>query len=258
MNGSLPMTPPSPHVAYLLRLGDSALINAQRLIEWCGQGPVLEEEVALANLAMDHLGQARALLAHAGAIEGQCRDEDALAFLRDSVDFCNLLLVELPNGDFAETMVRQLLYSAWLVELYGALATSADPQLAAIAAKSAKEVAYHRRHAATWVIRLGDGTQESRRRAQAALDALWMFTGELFAMDEVDRAMVGAGIGADLAALKPVWDEVVDLTLAEARLARPEDGWMQSGGKQGRHTEHLVPLLAEMQILQRSHPGARW
>lgn len=246
------------HVAYLLRLGDSALLNAQRLIEWCGRGPVLEEEVALANLAMDDLGQARAFLSHAGAIEGQGRDEDALAFLRDGVDFANVLMVELPAGDFAETMVRQFLYKAYLVELYGALCYSADPQLAAIAAKSLKEISYHRRHARAWVIRLGDGTEESRRRALAALDQLWMYTGELFAMDAVDEAMLHAGIGVDLSSLKPAWDEIVDQTLFEATLRRPEDGWMQSGGRQGQHTEHLVPLLAEMQFLQRNHPGARW
>jgi ring-1,2-phenylacetyl-CoA epoxidase subunit PaaC len=243
---------------YLLRLGDTALINAQRLVEWCGRGPMLEEEVALANLALDNLGQARLLLTVAGSIEDAGRDEDALAFLREPWDFFNVLVVELPNGDFAETVVRQFLFSTWMVELLQELRMSRLHRLAAISEKALKELKYHRRHFAEWLVRLGDGTGESHARAQTALERLWMYTGELFEMDDVDHAMVTSGIGADLNAIKPRWDRVVDEVLERATLARPSDAWMQSGGRRGEHTEHLTSLLAEMQYLQRCNPGAKW
>jgi ring-1,2-phenylacetyl-CoA epoxidase subunit PaaC len=245
-------------VEYLLRLGDTSLVLGHRLSEWCGHGPALEEDIALTNIALDLVGQARLFLGYAGEVEGEGRGEDDLAYLRDVLDYRNLLLVERPNGDFAHTMARQFLFDAFNVELMAGLARSRDERLAAIAAKALKEVTYHVRHSSEWVIRLGDGTGESRARMEAALDDLWAYTGEMFAMDDVDEAMVAAGIGVDLAALKPDWDRRVDGVLAEATLARPADGWMQSGGKRGRHGEHLGYLLAEMQFLQRAYPGATW
>ena len=245
-------------VEYLLRLGDTGLVLGHRLSEWCGHGPALEEDMALTNIALDLVGQARLFLTYAGEVEGKGRTEDDLAYLRDAYDYRNLLLVEQPNGDFAHTIARQFLFDAFNVGLMAELTGSRDDRLAAIAAKSLKEVTYHVRHSSEWVIRLGDGTGESRARTEAALDDLWAYTGEMFAMDDVDEAMVATGIGVDLAALKPDWDRRVDGVLAEATLARPADGWMQSGGKRGRHGEHLGHLLAEMQFLQRAYPGATW
>jgi ring-1,2-phenylacetyl-CoA epoxidase subunit PaaC len=247
---------------YALRLGDDALVLSQRLGEWIARAPQLEEDVAVGNIALDLLGQARSLLTHAGRLEGQgtgdIRDEDALAYLRDVLDYRNLLLVERPNGDFAHTIARQFLFDAFNVELMAALAGSRDARLAAIAAKAAKEAAYHVRHSAEWAIRLGDGTAESHARMRDALDALWPYTGEMFTADEVDAALAAAGIGIDLGALRPGWDRRVDEVLREATLARPGDGWMQPGGGRGRHGEHLGYLLAEMQFLQRAYPGATW
>jgi ring-1,2-phenylacetyl-CoA epoxidase subunit PaaC len=214
--------------------------------------------MALANIGLDLIGQARSLYAYAGEVEGAGRDEDRLAYLREDREYRNLLLVELPNGDFAQTIVRQLLYSAFMVPFWERLEGSKDQTLAAIAAKSVKEARYHLRHAAEWVIRLGDGTDESRDRTMAALDELWPWTGELFEQDAAERALVEAGIAVDRAALKPAWDATVDRVLAEATLARPQDVWMQTGGRRGAHTEHLGYILAELQHLQRSHPGAVW
>lgn len=243
---------------YLLRLGDSSLILGQRLSEWCGHGPELEEDIALMNIALDLIGQARSVLSYAGEVEGQGRDEDALAFLRDGGDYRNLLLVEQPNGDFAYTIVRQFLFDAFQRELYETLTTSADAQLAAIAAKSLKEVTYHLRHSSEWLVRLGDGTPLSHDKMQTALDDLWMYSGEMFEMDDLEATLVAAGIAADRMALKPRWDAHIERTLEAATLQRPADDWMQSGGLQGRHSEHLGHILAEMQHLQRAHPGARW
>ncbi len=245
---------------YLLRLGDTSLVLGHRLSEWCGHGPALETDMALTNVALDLIGQARQFLTYAGEVEGRGRSEDDLAYLRDAHGYRNLLLVELPNDeDFARTIARQFLFDAFHVELMAGLAAgSRDGRLAGIAAKAVKEASYHARHSSEWMIRLGDGTETSHRKIQAALDDLWMYTGEMFAADDVDRAMAAAGIGADLAALKPRWDERVDEILTEATLQRPEDGWMQAGGKVGRHTEHLGYLLAEMQFLQRAYPGAKW
>jgi ring-1,2-phenylacetyl-CoA epoxidase subunit PaaC len=248
----------TPLFDYALRLADDALLLGHRLSEWCGRAPTLEEDLALANIGLDLIGQARQLYAYAGEVEGTGRDEDRLAYLRQDREYRNLLLVELPNGDFACTIVRQLLYAAFMVPFWERLQASRDETLAAIAAKSLKEVLYHLRHAAEWVIRLGDGTEESRRRTEAALDELWPWTGELFEQDAAERALVEAGIAVDRAALKPAWDATVDEVLAEATLARPQDGWMQTGGRRGLHTEHLGYLLAELQHLQRSHPGASW
>jgi ring-1,2-phenylacetyl-CoA epoxidase subunit PaaC len=243
---------------YLLRLGDTSLVLGHRLSEWCGHAPALEEDIALTNIALDLIGQARLFLSYAGEIEGRGRSEDELAYLRDAHDFRNLLLVEQPNEDFARTIARQFLFDARNVELMARLSASRDERLAAIAAKALKEVSYHVRHTSEWMIRLGDGTDLSHAKIQAALDDLWMYTGEMFAVDEIDEALIAAGIGADPAALKPTWDRRVDEVLAAATLRRPEDAWMDTGGKRGRHTEHLGYLLAEMQFLQRAYPGATW
>jgi ring-1,2-phenylacetyl-CoA epoxidase subunit PaaC len=247
-----------PLFTYTLRLADSALVLGHRLSEWIGHAPVLEEELALGNIALDLIGEARALYEYAGAIEGKGRDEDALAYRRDAHDFRNILLVEQPNGDFAATVARQFLYSAFMDPLWRALMGSADATVAAVAGKAEKEAAYHLRHAGEWLIRLGDGTEESHRRAQAALDELWSYAGEMFETDAVDAALIGRGIAVDPATLRPAWDRSVDAVLAEATLARPVQSWMQSGGRGGRHSEHLGHLLAEMQFLQRAYPGATW
>lgn len=243
---------------YLLRLGDTSLVLGQRLGEWVGHAPALEEDMGLANLSLDLIGQARLLLSYAGEIEGRGRDEDALAFLRDSADFCNVALAEQPNGDFAQTIARQFLVDAWQLELHQALCSSRDARLAEIAAKSLKETRYHLRYSSGWLVRLGDGTAESHARAQAALDALWRFTTELFVPDETDATVAASGVGPDLEALRPAWSACVDRVLAEATLRRPADVPYDWHGKRGQHTEHLGHLLAEMQFLQRAYPGARW
>ena len=243
---------------YLLRLADDQLILGQRLAEWCGHAPTLEEDLALANIGLDHLGQARALYTYAGAVEGRGRDEDQLAFLRYERDYTNALLVEQPNGDFAHTIARQFLYSAFMALYWRALTRSSDETLAGIAGKAVKEVDYHFRHCAEWMIRLGDGTDESHARLVAALDALWRYSGELFEMDETALAGAGAGIGVDAAALQPEWDATIAEVLAEATLAVPQDQAMQSGGRAGRHSEHLGHILSELQYMQRAYPGMTW
>jgi ring-1,2-phenylacetyl-CoA epoxidase subunit PaaC len=243
---------------YTLRLADTALILGHRLSEWIGHAPVLEEEMALGNIALDLIGEARALYSYAGEIEGKGRDEDAIAYRRDAGGFRNLLLVEQPNGDFAATIVRQFLFSAFAQPFWRRLAASRDATLAAIAAKSEKEAAYHLRHAGEWLIRLGDGTEESHRRAQAALDELWPYTGELFERDAVEDALIAAGIAIDPETLRAEWQRTIAAVLAEATLEAPERVWMQSGGRSGRHSEHLGHLLATMQFLQRAYPGATW
>lgn len=247
------MAAAGPLYDFSLRLGDNDLVLSQRLGEWCGHGPVLEEDLALANVALDLLGQARLWLSLAAELEGSGRSEDQLAYLRDAGAFRNLLLVEQPNGDYACTMVRQFFFDAWHLRLLEALAGAAtDPRVRDIAAKARIEVTYHLRRSRDWVVRLGDGTEESHRRAQCAVETLWPFTGEMFAADEVDAAV------CDLAALRAPWLEEVKSTLAQATLALPADTWMQRGGKQGIHTEKLGHLLAEMQFLQRAYPGAQW
>jgi ring-1,2-phenylacetyl-CoA epoxidase subunit PaaC len=243
---------------YLLRLGDDCLILGHRLSEWTGQAPALEEELALANVALDLVGQAQLWLGYAGEVEGKGRDADRLAFLRDAGEFRNVLLVELPNGDFAFTMGRQLFFDAWHHMLLGRLMRSADARLAEIAAKALKEAAYHFERSSEWVVRLGDGTDESHRRMQAAVDDLWMYIGELYESDEVDRELVARSIAADVADLREPWLHRVRSVLEEATLAVPQLGWTQRGGKRGVHTEHLGHLLAEMQFLQRAYPNATW
>jgi ring-1,2-phenylacetyl-CoA epoxidase subunit PaaC len=247
-----------PLVEYLLRHGDDRLVLGHRLSEWAGHAPILEEDIALGNVALDLVGQAAALLGLAGAAEGQGRDADALAYFREVVEFRNALLCELPRGDFAVTMVRQFLFDAYDVLLTERLQASAHAELAGVMAKANKEARYHVRHSADWVVRLGDGTAESHARAQAAVDELWRYAPELFVPDAVDRAMLAAGVGADLDALRPEWEARVRAVLAEATLRAPAGGFAARGGRQGRHTEHLGRMLAEMQIVARSHPGAAW
>jgi ring-1,2-phenylacetyl-CoA epoxidase subunit PaaC len=245
-------------VEFLLRLGDDRLLLGHRLSEWCGHAPILEEDLALANIALDLVGQANLMLSLAGTIEGNGRDADALAYFREAIDFRNAQMMELPRGDFGFTIVRQFLASAWSVPLLERLQHTSLEPLAGVAAKALKETRYHLRHAAEWVIRLGDGTDESHRRAQRALDELWRYTGELFELDEVDKRLVTLGIGVDASSLREAWRQSVGDVVRQATLTMPPDGFMMSGGRRGRHTEHLGHLLAEMQIVARSHPGAKW
>lgn len=248
----------TPLVTYVLRRADDALVLGHRLSEWCGKAPMMEEEMALANMGLDLIGQARALYTYAGEAEAAGHDEDALAYRRDERAYRNLLLVEQPNGDFAVTMVRQLLYAAYADPYWRAMMSSRDATLAAIAAKAEKEMAYHLRHSAEWVVRLGDGTPESNARAARALTALWPYTGELFETDAVDDALIEAGIAVDPASLRDTWRATVAAVLDRATLAMPADGYMQKGGRSGRHSEHLGHLLAELQYMQRTIPGATW
>jgi ring-1,2-phenylacetyl-CoA epoxidase subunit PaaC len=243
---------------YVLGLADDALVLGHRLSQWSGRAPMLEEDIALSNLALDLIGQARLLYAYAGEMEDEGRGEDQLAYLRDEHAYGNVLLVEQPNGDFAATMVRQLLYAAFMHPYYQSLASSTDRHLAGIAAKAVKEMAYHVRHAAEWVVRLGDGTEDSHARAAAALDELWMYTGELFEMSAGERALAVAEIAVNREAIRPQWEATIGAVLAQATLQRPADRWMQTGGRAGRHSEHLGPMLAQMQVLHRAHPGATW
>lgn len=246
------------HLEYVLRLGDNALILGQRLSEWCGRAPVIEEDLALANMALDLIGQARLLLTHAGKLEDQGRDEDQLAFLRVERDYRNVTLAELPNHDFGRTTVRNFLFSAFQVLLWERLARSTDTELAAIAAKSLKEARYHLNHSAEWVIRLGDGTAESQRRTQAALDDLWPYTAELFSADATDDAVAAAGIGPAWSELEAAWRASVLPVLEEATLTVPADTPFRSQGRLGRHSEHMGHLLTTLQYMQRTYPGAQW
>jgi len=243
---------------YVISLADDAIVLGHRLSEWSSRGPTLEEDIALSNLALDLIGQARLFYAYAGEIEGGGRDEDQLAFLRDAGDYRNLLMLERPNGDFAATMLRQFLYAAFMRPYYEKLSHSKDTRLAEIAAKAVKEMAYHVRHAGEWVIRLGDGTEESRARTLAALDEIWPFTGEVFQMTDGEKRLVLGGVAIDRESVRPDWEPTVANVIATAGLDVPKDGWMQSGGRAGRHTEHLGHMLAEMQFLQRAYPGATW
>jgi ring-1,2-phenylacetyl-CoA epoxidase subunit PaaC len=246
------------HLDYLLRLADNALILGQRLSEWCGHAPVLEEDLALANIALDLIGQARALLTHAGTLEGNGRDEDQLAFTRSEHEYRNVTLVELPNEDFGATTLRNFLFSAFAARLWETLQTSTDAELATIAAKSVKESRYHVRHSGEWVIRLGDGTEESHARVQLALERLWPYTAELFSEDEIDRAAARDGVGPTWATLESAWSGEVLLVLHEATLVVPASSAFRSRGKFGVHSEHLGHLLSDMQHLQRAYPGSTW
>lgn len=243
---------------YVLRLADTSLVLGQRLSEWVGHAPALEEDLALGNIALDLIGQARLLLTYAGRIEGRGREEDQLAFLRDAPEFYNVALAEQPNGDFAATIVRQALIDAWQLELYHSLTASADEHLAEIAAKALKECRYHWRFSSGWLVRLGDGTPESHDRAQQALDALWRFTGELITPDALDVRMAGLAIAPPLAAVRGRWEARIGAALEEATLRQPSSQHYPWHGKSGVHTEHLGHLLGEMQHLQRTYPGAAW
>jgi ring-1,2-phenylacetyl-CoA epoxidase subunit PaaC len=246
------------HCRYVLRLADTSLVLGQRLAEWIGHSPALEEDLGLANLALDLIGQARLLLTYAGELEGRGRDEDALAFLRDAPEFANLALAEQPNGDFAQTIVRQWLIDCWQLEVYQGLSASADTRLAAIAAKALRETRYHYRFSSGWLVRLGDGTPASQQRVQSAVDDLWRFTAEMFAPDDVDVRMSAAGIAPALPELAQRWSARIDEDLRAATLTRPAAVAYPWHGKRGVHTEHLGHMLSEMQHLQRAYPGVRW
>ena len=243
---------------YVIRLGDNALINGQRLAEWCGHGPFLEEDLALTNTALDLIGRARLLLTYAGEVEGKGRGEDELACFRNEREFRNFLIMELPVGDFAFTTARQFFVDAYDCYYYRALQDSTDETLAAIAAKTLKECEYHLRHSSDWMLRLGDGTQESHDRITRAVTELMPFTPELFAADELDRAMQEQGIGVSPEVVEASWNDEVNRVFREAMLERPPPGFTRGGGRRGLHSEHMGFLLAEMQFLQRSYPGRQW
>ena len=251
------MNTPNPVATYALRLGDNGLVLAQRLGAWCGHAPELEIDLALANIGLDLLGQARNFLSYAAELNG-CGDEDTLAFGRDERQFSNLLLVEQPNGNFADTIARQFFIDVWHVALYSRLVNSRDAQLAAIAAKGLKEVRYHLRFSRGWLVRLGDGTETSAQKMQQAVDSLWRFTAELFDADDVELALIDDGVAVDPRDLRDPWEREVFAGLAEATLRVPEEVAYRTGGKKGLHTEHLGPMLAEMQYLQRVYPGQQW
>jgi len=243
---------------YAVRMGDNSLVLGHRLSEWCGHGPQLEEDIAQANIALDLIGQARNYLTYVGEVEGKGRSEDDLAYLRTDREYLNVLLTELPKGDYAQTIARSFLFDAFHLPLQQALTTSTDERLKGIAEKAVKEVTYHLRHSSEWLIRFGDGTEESHSRVQTALDDLWRFTGELFIPDEAEELLAKAGIAPKLDDIKNEWSTTVDSVLKEATLERPADGWMATGGKKGVHSEHIGPMLAEMQTLQRTYPGVQW
>jgi ring-1,2-phenylacetyl-CoA epoxidase subunit PaaC len=244
---------------WCLRAGDNTLVLSQRLSEWCGKGPALEEDMALTNIALDLLGQSTLWLSYAAKLEGKDRNEDDLAFLRDSHEFHNLLLVEQPNGDYGDTLVRQLYFDVWHTLWLRSLLNSSDSDSAQIAEKSLKEVTYHLRRSSDLIIRLGDGSDESHQRIQRSVDALWMYSGECFIDDELDKIIADRKIAPLPSSLKEEWLATIQSIFSKATLSMPsKDAWMQQGGKQGRHTEHLGYLLAEMQFLQRAYPGATW
>jgi len=243
---------------FLLRMGDNTLVLGHRVSQWCGHSPVLEEDVALANVALDMIGQTRLWLGLAGEIEGKGRDADALAYRRDAWEFRNLLLVERPNGNFGETLMRQFLFDAWHHLMLGRLAGSVNPRIAEIAEKAGKEVAYHLDRSSDLVVRLGDGTPESHAKMQAALDDYWPYVGEMFAFDALESALESDGIAPDLSGMRADWDARVETVMAQATLQIPGTAFAQKGGKTGTHTEHLGHILADMQFLQRAYPDARW
>jgi ring-1,2-phenylacetyl-CoA epoxidase subunit PaaC len=244
---------------YCLRIGDDRLILGHRLSEWCGHAPILEEDIAMSNIALDLIGQASQALKYAGEAEQLGRTEDTLAYHRDSMQYRNLMLTEQPNGDFAFTMARQFLFDAYSYLFLDQLKGSGDEFLAAFAQKAHKEVRYHIRHSSEWMLRLGDGTEESHKRLSDAMDGIWMYTGEMFAMDRVDTMLLEAGIGVNLEAIRPEWDRIVMEVITKATLTVPDSGiYMAKGSRQGYHTENLGRLLAEMQIIPRSFPEATW
>lgn len=243
---------------YLVRLADDRLILGHRISEWCGHGPILEEDIAMTNVALDIVGQARLYYDYAAKIEGAGRTEDDIAYLRTESNYANVLLVERPNGHFGDTLARQFFFDVYHLILQEELLKSTDEHIAAIAGKAIKEVKYHVRHSSEWMVRLGDGTEESHARIQQSVEDIWRFTGELFLSDATDKAIAAAGIGPDPSSLKARWDEKVNKVLADATLTRPTDEWMASGGRQGRHSEQMGYILAELQYLQRAYPGQKW
>ena len=243
---------------YAIRLGDDAVVQGHRLSEWCSNGPFLEEDLALTNVALDFIGRARMFYSYAAEIDGGDFTEDSYAYQRDCRDFTNLLIHELPRGDFAFTMARQYLVDEFDLAFMARLCGSSDETLAAIAAKAIKESQYHLRRSHDWMLRLGDGTQESHQRLQKAVDELWGYTPELFELDELERALADWGLAVDSAALKADWQEAVKATLAEATLEMPEEDWSIRGGRQGMHTEHLGHMLSSLQFVQRAYPGQEW
>jgi ring-1,2-phenylacetyl-CoA epoxidase subunit PaaC len=243
---------------YTKRIGDDSLILGHRLSEWCGHGPILEEDIAMTNISLDLIGQATNFLSYAGQVEGLNRDEDMLAFLRYENEYANTLLVEQPNGDFGMTMMRQFLVDAFRKPFFELLQFSTDKQLAAIAEKSLKETKYHLKHSSEWVIRLGDGTEESHTRIQNSLDTLWRYTHELFYMDEVDDQLLKQDIAVDLNLVQKEWDKTVKSVIEESTLKIPTNNWTQEGGRKGKHSEHLGYILAELQYMQRAYPAMEW
>jgi len=243
---------------YLLWLGDNSLVLGHRLSEWCGHGPILEEDIALTNIALDLIGQARLYLSYAGEVEAKGHSEDDLAYLRDVMLYRNCMLVEQPNGDFANTMMRQFLFTAFNYHLQNAMLDSTNEQLKAIAGKATKETTYHLRHCSDWIIRLGDGTEESHKRIQDAIDNLWMFTDELFEGLDSDKLLIDSKAVPAFADIRKQWEATLKQVLDEATIKMPERSFMMSGGRKGRHTEHLGFILAEMQFMQRAYPGAKW
>lgn len=243
---------------YTLRIADDSLILGQRLSEWCGHGPILEEDIAMTNIALDLIGQATSLFEYAAEVQKEGKTADDLAFLRYENEYTNVLLVEQVNGDFGQTMVRQWLFDTFRVLFYDALQHSTDKQLAAIAEKSLKETKYHCKHSSEWIIRLGDGTEESHERTQKALDLIWRYADELFFMDDIDQDLIASKVGVDLAALQPIWMERIQTVAEQAMLTIPTNNWKQQGGRLGKHTEHLGFLLAELQYMQRAYPGMEW
>ena len=242
---------------YTLRIADSSLILGQRMSEWCSNGPTLEEDIAMSNISLDMFGQANGFYQYAAQLDGT-KSADELAFRRNEREFFNHQLVEQENGNFGTTMVRNFLHDAFNFLFYTELSKSKDETLSALASKSLKEVKYHLRHSSNWLIRLGDGTGESNTIVQDALEELWMYTGELFEMDNLDAELLNSGIAVDNSALKSEWDRMVNKTLVKAKLTRPEDAYMATGGKKGIHTEYLGFILSEMQFLQRAYPDAKW
>ncbi|MBE7442945.1 MAG: 1,2-phenylacetyl-CoA epoxidase, subunit C [Flavobacteriales bacterium] len=252
------MTTKEALINYCLRIGDTSLILGQRMSEWCSNGPILEEDIAMTNIALDHIGQARTMLTYAGELEGKGRTEDDFAYKRHEREYYNSLLSERPNGHFGDTVARNFLQSAYFYHLYSALSSSKDNMIAAHAAKSLKEVTYHLRHSAEWVVRLGDGTEESKEKIQTSFDEIWEYTGDLFEMNEVDDVLIKEGIAINQTEIKAKWDKTVDEVLVRAKLQRPKDAYMHSGRLNAIHSEYLGHLLAEMQFLPRAYPDAKW
>ena len=242
---------------YTLRIADSSLILGQRMSEWCSNGPTLEEDIAMSNISLDMFGQANGFYQYAAQLDGT-KSADELAFRRNEREFFNHQIVEQENGNFGTTMVRNFLHDVFNFLFYTELSKSKDETLSALASKSLKEVKYHLRHSSNWLVRLGDGTVESNDKTQVALEELWMYTGELFEMDNLDVELLNSGVAVDNSALKSEWDKIVNNTLAKAKLTRPEDAYMATGGKKGLHTEYLGFILSEMQFLQRAYPDAKW